>query len=158
MKRTLFLLICIVTLNVNVQGQFRKSNHYTYKIDTLINKSDSIFANILSYNSGTLVGEKKAFIFLDSIKIHRFRLTKSILTKKIYVVRILRHGKCVEYVQESGKSIEEYSYGNLLSTRYYDLLNNEISKEQFMNDKLITGPGRDKNWEYLIIENKVIIK
>ena len=150
MRKSLLTILVLTIVHVNVIGQSKKSNNYSVKIDTLFVKSDSLLAKIFTYNNDILVKEEIAFLFHDSIRISRFRFARNIFKKTIYVDRILKHGKNIEYTSDLKKKITEFNYGVPFSTLYYDKNNNEISKEQFFRDKLKIGPCGLVAEEYLI--------
>lgn len=123
-------------------------------VDTLSVRSDSVLAKISTYINDTLVEEKTAFLFPDSIQISRFRHARNLFRKTVYVARLLKHGKTVKYSTDNKKKITLYSYGKELSTIYYDKNNNEISEDQFSVDKHSFGPCGIVMGEFLILEQK----
>jgi hypothetical protein len=110
MRKSLLTILVLTIVHVNVIGQSKKSNNYSVKIDTLFVKSDSLLAKIFTYNNDILVKEEIAFLFHDSIRISRFRFARNIFKKTIYVDRILKHGKNIEYTSDLKKKITEFNY------------------------------------------------
>ena len=135
---------------MNASGQPAKNNNYRLQIDTLTKKGDSTLAKIMAFHNDTLVEEKTAYLFPDSIKIARFRLTGNLFKKTIYVDRLIKHGKTIQYSKDEKKKIDEYKYDKIISTLYYDKSNKEISKDKFVGDNIRIGPCGTITGEYII--------
>jgi len=155
MKYILILLttlICFTTAN----GKSKKESNFSLDIDTISQTNDSIFVKILHYLNDTLIEETTGFIFPDSLRVPRFRLTGNLIKHTIYAIRVELHGKSIEYSSDNKKKIVNYENNVAKSTLYYDKYDNEISQQEYtgffinticytkMNTYIIIGKNAQK--------------
>ncbi len=133
----LFLLVFTVLSSLTVAYcQTKKENSFRIEIDTLSRTTDSTFAKILSYRNDTLFEEKTGFLFPESLRVPRFRLTGNLFKHSIYAIRVVSHGRTIEYTEDNKKKITNYDHDVETSTLYFDKDNKVISQKEYTGDKL----------------------
>ena len=149
----LFTFTVLSSLTV-VYCQTKKENSFRIEIDTLSRTPDSTFAKILSYRHDTLIEEKTGFIFPESLKVPRFRLTRNIFKHSIYAIRVVSHGRTIEYTDDNKKKITNYDHDVETSTLYFDKDNKVISQKEYAGNNLNIVCSRKQKTYIITGQNK----
>jgi hypothetical protein len=139
MHKAAILLFLIVFLGQNAIAQ---KTEVWYEFDTLQVQNDTVLVHFKDYKDSVLYREGQALVFKD-------------LSNDAGMQRIEFHGRVWKLWKDGKYSIGEYRYGNKVSMKYYDVNNNEISREAiFTNYRSHSDP--EKGVFYLIDGAKLI--
>jgi hypothetical protein len=152
-KKTLVLIVLILSFLTFTFGQKKQSISYRVQIDSIGQSHDSTLYKILDFENDEVKRETMAFLFPDSFVTPRHRLTGKLFTKTSYCKRVLKHGETIEYLSEGRKKITNYSYGNLILTKYLDKNEMEISQPQDID---YVAPCGIVTGEYIIEGSKKV--
>lgn len=126
----------LINLSFNINCQVSTS----IKIDTLSIIQDSTLVKISIWKNDKIIENINAFIFLDSIEVSRFMIAKNLFKKKIEVLRVVRHGETIEYLQDGNQIKFEFIYGKIKTIEKFQPSYKYCSK---------------KEEEYIIIGKKI---
>ncbi len=152
MKTILVILTIIFSLTI-ANGQTKIKYNSRIDIDTLSHTKDSTFAIILLYRNDTLLEEKTGFLFSDSIRVPRFRLTGNLIKRTIYTIRVMSHGKTTEYTKDDKKKVTYFDHDIETNTLYLNKSNSEITMQEFQQSNTNWICGKKGN-SYIIAGHK----
>lgn len=144
--RILFLVITwiIIGLSTHAQSSIRTD------FDTIQKYPDKTLVHYKTYRDSVLIEDSQAFLYPVILVSPRFCILKNIFKTEIIADSVVFHGQTTSYLANRYYKTESYNEGVLISTKYYNSSNQEISEEDYQIKNTIRGPCGVLGAQYLI--------
>ncbi len=136
-KRILFLVIAWIILGLSTHAQSSIRTDF----DTIQKYPNKTLVHYKTYKDSVLIEDSQAFLYPVILVSPRFCILKNFFKTEIIADSVVFHGQTTSYLANRCYKTESYNEGVLLSTKYYNSSNQEISEEDSQIKNTIRGPG-----------------
>jgi hypothetical protein len=109
-------------------------------IDTLELFSESTLVEYKTYIDSNLNEHAQAFLFPIEQEWPKYRILKNLFKTTIQLDSIVFHGNRTTFIDNQFYKTERFEQGTLISTKYFDSKNTEVSKSEFEKSHINIGP------------------